>query len=93
MFLLFQKESAYLTDMNILLNSAKQMGLIDDAYNKNMPNSTKCTTLKDIKDSHLGKNVVVKFNNIYGMLILFGFGIGTALLTLAAEGILKVRKL
>ena len=69
------------------------MGLIDRGYNNNMPNSTKCATLKDIRDSHLGKNnvVIVKMNNIYGTLILFGIGIGASLLILGLECVMKVR--
>ena len=81
--------------MNVLLNSAKEMGLIDRGYNNNMPNSTKCATLKDIRDSHFrgGRNtaVIVKMNNIYGMLILFGLGIGASLFILGVECVMKVR--
>ena len=68
------------------------MGLIDAGYNNYMPNATKCTTFNDIKRSHQGKNqtVIIEVNDIYGMLILLGLGIGVAMIISIAENIIMV---
>ena len=89
-----QKGSPYLHDVNDLLHLAKQMGLIDAGYYNYMPNATKCNTLNDIKKSHQGENqiVIVEINDIYGMLILLGLGMGGAIIIFGAEIVAMVRE-
>ena len=89
----FQKESPFLEDMNTLIQIAKQMGLIEMSYFKHLPNATKCKTLNDVYESHakLDHKVAVEVNDIFGTMILLGFGLAGALFILIAEEILKVR--
>ena len=89
----FQKQSPYLDDMNHFINLAEQMGLIKMSYLKHLPNSTECNTIADVYKTHNQKNrtVTVELNDIYGMLILLGLGVGVALITLTAQIILLVR--
>ena len=76
--------------MNNLINLAKQMGLIEMGYYNHLPNATKCKTVNDVYESHREENHVVtmEVNDIYGMLVLLGLGVGGALLTFIAERIL-----
>ena len=82
-------------DMNSLLHIAKQMGLIHTSYYSYLPNATKCTTIGDVKKYHEGKNriVTVYLNDILGMLIVLGLGVGVALISLITENIFSVRVL
>ena len=79
--------------MNSFIHLAQQMGLIDMSYFKNMPNGTKCKTIHDVHKSHMEKHhkVTVELNDIFGMLVLLGFGVGGALIAFIAEISLLVR--
>ena len=79
--------------MNHFINLAEQMGLIKMSYLKHLPNATECNTIADVYKTHNQKNrtVRVELNDIYGMLILLGLGVGVALITFTAEIILLVR--
>ena len=57
-----------------------------------MPNSTLCNTVNDVYQSHMENNhtVIVKLNDIYGMLVLLGLGVGLALITFTAETLFMV---
>ena len=79
--------------MNNLIHIAKQMGMIDRSYYSNMLNATKCKTITDVYESHMEKNrtVNVEMNDILGMLLLLGLGVGGALITFVAEVIFVVR--
>ena len=83
----FQKQSPFLEDMNSFIHLAKQMGLIQMGYYNHLPNATKCITIGDVHKSHTEKNntVTVEVNDIYGMLVLLGLGVGGALITFIAE--------
>ena len=67
------------------------MGLIEKSYNNHMPNATKCKTISDVYNSHAESNheVVVELNDIYGMMVLLGLGVGWSLATFIAEAALK----
>ena len=70
-----------------------QMGLISpEDIEEYIPNSTKCMTWQDVKASHEKDNpqVVVRLDDIYGMLALLGLGAGGALITFIAETVLLV---
>ena len=73
--------------MNSFIHLAKQMGLIDRSYYNHLPNATKCKTVNDVYESHKEENhiVTMEVNDIYGMLVLLGLGVGGALLTFIAE--------
>ena len=92
-YIVFQKQSPFLDDMNSFIHLAKQMGLIDMSYYNNLPNATKCRTINDVHKSHIEQNhtVTVEVNDIYGMLILLGLGVGGSLITFIAEVITLVR--
>ena len=81
--------------MNNLIDLAKQMGLIQRSYNRNLPNASKCNSIHDAFKSHTENNqkVKVKLSDVYGMLALLGFGFGLALIALFVENALLVRKL
>ena len=71
------------------------MGLIKAGYDRAVPNATRCNTMKDIRDSHFEQNkyVTVKVNDIYGMLLLLGLGMGGAIISVIVEICLRGQKL
>ena len=79
--------------MNYFIHLAKQMGLINKSFFNYLPNATACKNGNDIYESHVGNNqrVIVQLNNIYGMLVLLGLGVGGALITFPAENLWSVR--
>ena len=91
-YVVLQKQSLILEEMNNFIDLAKQMGLILKSFFSYLPNGTKCNTVNDIYESHMENNhtVTVKLNDIYGMLVLLGLGVGLALITLTAETLLMV---
>ena len=78
--------------MNSFIHLAKQMGLIQMSYYNHLPNATKCNTIGNVYKSHTEKNhtVTVEVNDIYGMLVLLGLGVGGALITFIAEIVMLV---
>ena len=83
----FQKESPYLEDVNELIELAHQMGLIDAQIQKYVPNATKCMTWPSVQASHRehDKTVVFKVDDLLGILVLIGMGLGGALMTWVGE--------
>ena len=83
----FQKQSPFLEDFNSLIHLGKQMGLIEKSYNNHLPNATECMAISDVYNSHAKRNhkVVVEVNDIYGMMVLLGLGVGLSLATFIAE--------
>ena len=90
---MFQKGSPYLEDVNLLINLAKQMGLIDNSMKTNVPNSTKCETYQDIQESHSNRDkpAVLKFEDTQGMLIVWLVGIALAVLVVMVEAVISLR--
>ena len=90
----FQIQSPFLEDINSFIHLAKQMGLIHKSYYNHLPNATECKTITDVYKSQTEKNhkVTVEVNDIFGMLVLLGLGVGGALLTFIAEMFLMVRR-
>ena len=83
---MFQKQSPYLDDMNWIIDSAKDMGLIEMIFYKHLPNATKCDTSHEVFQSHGYSNqVILELNDIHGMLILLGLGLSGALICFIAE--------
>ena len=58
-----------------------------------MPNSTKCMTWQDVKSSHEtdSPQVVIRIDDIYGVVILLAMGLGGALVVLALELLMKTQ--
>ena len=56
-----------------------------------MPNSTKCMTWQDVKASHEtdSPEIVIRIDDIYGMVILLAMGLGGALVVLTLELLMK----
>ena len=74
------------------IHLARQIGLIERSYYSFMPNATKCMNINDVLKSHMGNNkVIVEVNDIYGMLVLLGLGVGFAMISLCAELVSKVK--
>ena len=59
-----------------------------------VPNSTKCMTWHDVKASHEKDNpeIVIRMDDIVGMLILWAIGIGGALIVLSVELMMKGKR-
>ena len=59
-----------------------------------LPNSTKCMTWQDVKASHETDNpeVVVRIEDVYGMLILLAAGLCGAFIVLTLELLMKAQK-
>ena len=56
-----------------------------------MPNATECATNADVQRSHMAQDtkVVLKLDNIYGMIVLLGLGLLGGAITFMAEVIKK----
>ena len=72
------------------------MGLFDmtDDIEDYLPNSTKCMTWQDVKASHEKDNpqVVVRLDDIYGMVIILALGLGGAVVAFTVECLSKAQK-
>ena len=58
-----------------------------------MPNATECATNADVQRSHMVQDagVVLKLDNIYGMIVLLGLGLVGSTITFIAEVIKRKR--
>ena len=56
-----------------------------------MPNATECATNADVQRSHMAQDmkVVLKLENIYGMIVLLGLGLVGGAITFMAEIVKK----
>ena len=63
------------------------MGVIEKAYDNNLPNATTCNTIGDVFKSHAEKNQELKMEMkfIYGMLVIYGIGVYVAMITFLIE--------
>ena len=80
---------AYLQDFNYLMDLMNQMDL---EFSRNrildyLPNSTNCMTWPDVKASHEtdSPKVIIRIENIYGMLILLAVGLCGSLIVFILE--------
>ena len=87
---LLQKGSPYLYEVNELIELARQSGLSAN-IDKLVPNATECATNADVQRSHMVENVrvVLKLDNIHGMIVLLVVGLVGAAVTFMAELIKK----
>ena len=83
-----------MNDTNSLIQLAVEMGLIEFNLNRAVPNSTKCNTWTDIQASHKGESrtVAVKFEDVYGVMVLLVIGFGGAFLLALAEKVIWIIK-
>ena len=81
-----------MNDTNSLIQLAVEMGLIEFNLNRAVPNSTKCNTWTDIQASHKAENhtVAVKFEDVYGVMVLLAIGFVGALFLAVAEKVIWV---
>ena len=86
---ILQKGSPYLDDADKLIDLAKQLGIIDLEIQKHISNATKCSTWNAVQESHIqnGETVAFKIENIVGLMILLGMGLGISLITAIVETI------
>ena len=86
-FYLFQKGSPYIDDANELIELARQSGLIDAEFRKFIPYASKCLTHADVQKSHIedGVTVVLKLENIYGIIGLLALGLGGSVISMIIE--------
>ena len=92
---LFQKQSSLLNDINYLIDMRFQMGFsFERELSYHLPNATKCLTWQDVKQTHATKDqrVVVKLDDIYGMLILLALGLNSAVMFVTVELVYKALK-
>ena len=76
-----------MNDTNELILLAVEMGLIEYNLNRAVPNSTMCNTWTDIQASHKPENstLAVKFEDVYGVVVLLAIGFGSASLFVVVE--------
>ena len=74
-------------DLNRLIVISQQMGFMNNLFEKNVANSTKCRTWKQVAESHMMRNqdVRIRLKDLGGMLILLAVGLGAALIIFFAE--------
>ena len=60
---------------------------LQSELDKHLPNATKCSTWHDVKQSHMIKDqrVVVKLEDIYGMIILLAVGLSGSVVIMIVE--------
>ena len=63
------------------------MGFISEKFDQELGNRTKCRTWNDVYESHMEKenNVVLKFDDIKGILIILAIGFAAATLIFTLE--------
>ena len=63
------------------------MGFMDSLFDKNVANSTKCSTWKQVTESHMIRNqdVGIRLKDLGGMLILLAIGLSAALFLFVSE--------
>ena len=68
------------------------MGVIEKAYDNNLPNATTCNTVGDVFKSHAEKNQELKMEMkfIYGMLVIYGIGMDVAMIYFLIEVIWSI---
>ena len=88
-----QNESPYVKDVNRLIDTANQMGLIEELLNRETRNASTCKTWSDVEASHLSenKNVVFYLKDVGGIMILLVIGLTGALLAFIVENMIHWR--
>ena len=64
---------------------AQQTGFMGTLFDKNVANSTKCQTWRDVQEAHKDNDVAVSFDDTVGLLILLIVGLSAALVMFTAE--------
>ena len=83
----FQKGSPFLEDANQLIGYARESGIIEAGLRRAFPFATQCLTRADVQRSHFEKDGkdVFQVENIYGMFVLLGTGLGVSVISLLVE--------
>ena len=94
-FCSFQKGSPFLEDINYLIGISDQMGdsLGKQVYQR-VPNMTKWLTWNAVEKSHMTQDnkVVVKLDDIYGLLLILALGLFGAMILISTEIAVKALK-
>ena len=74
-------------DLNRLIVMSQQMGFMNNLFEKNVANSTKCTTWKQVTESHMVRNQDAGFRlkDLGGIMLVLAVGLGAALIIFFAE--------
>ena len=74
-------------EVNQLIHLANQMGLLEGLIEQTLENRTKCSTWRDIYESHMekGYNIVLQLDDICGLMILLSIGLSIAFVAFMAE--------
>ena len=74
-------------DANELIDLANQMGLIDEQIQRSVPNASNCLTSSAVQASHMkrGEKVIYKIEDVYGMIVPLGMGLGGGVTILILE--------
>ena len=78
-------------DLNRLIVKAQEMGFMDSLFDKNVANSTKCTTWKQVQESHTisNKDIGIRLKDLGGMLIALACGFSAALFMFPTENMMQ----
>ena len=81
-------------DLNRLIVKAQEMGFMDSLFDKNVANSTKCTTWKQVQESHTISNedIGMRWKDLRGMLIALASGLSSALFMFMTERLMHCLK-
>ena len=81
-------------DLNRLIVKAQEMGFMDSLFDKNVANSTKCTTWKQVQESHTISNedIGMRWKDLRGMLIALASGLSSALFMFMTEKLMHCFK-
>ena len=77
-------------DANKLIALAREIGLIDSQFKKEVPFAQKCMTQGAVRQSHYDKDTsgeAWSMENIYGMLLLLAMGLGGSVTAAIGEAI------
>ena len=77
--------------MNRLIVAAQQMGFMDSLFDKNVANSTKCTSWKQVQESHTISNqdIGLKLKDLRGYAIALASGLSAAIFMFIAENMMQ----
>ena len=87
----FQKGSPYIEDFDFLIDMKDQMGLefSGEGIANYVPNATRCMRWEQVKASHSANNdLVIRIEQIFGMLLLLSLGIAAGFTTFIAESLI-----
>ena len=85
----FQKGSPYIEDFDFLIDMKDQMGLefSGEGIANYVPNATRCMRWEQVKASHAGTELVIRIEQIFGMLLILSLGFVAGFVAFITEGL------